>query len=281
MPSASNQSKAPWRLDWARRYTRDQVAVEMSDVPRSSDPVVERAIDEAWGRELERAKREGTLLYDGRLGRLIQAEATTTGVRFRLGHTSFREFIGTHVAHMEGTAIVGAEHLANPLGISALPITTDGFIVLGRRGFGVRVHGGCLHPFGGMLEAADLRPDGSYDIFGSAARELGEELGLAGDEITELAIVGLIRDRALDQPELVFDASLRLSRSQLEAKFDGDFSDAEHTRIEFVPDDRASFVPFLADADLVTPVALGALLVHGRHRWGTLWFESITKSAIA
>ncbi|MCH7840915.1 MAG: hypothetical protein IID38_11870, partial [Planctomycetes bacterium] len=119
----------------------------------------------------------------------------------------------------------------------------------------------------------DRRKDSSFDLFGGIARELSEELGVQPGDITHSVIIGLVRDRRLQQPELLFDVTLKLTRSQLEGLFDPSLSDQEHTGIEFVHDDPDAILPFVESSSPVTPVAEASLLLHGRHTWGAKWYE--------
>ena len=84
---------------------------------------------------------------------------------------------------------------------------------------------------------------------------------------------GLVRDRALHQPELLFEATSILTRDDLRKRFDPQLSHAEHTAIEFVHDDPDAIIPFLERAAPVTPVAQAAMLLHGRYNWGADWYE--------
>jgi len=67
-----------------------------------------------------------------------------------------------------GNALGGEQYLADPLGISCTVMTSDGFLVFGRRGPRVVFHAGFLHTFGGLLEPSDRDADGRYDVEGNS-----------------------------------------------------------------------------------------------------------------
>ena len=126
-----------------------------------------------------------------------------------------------------------------------------------------------------MLEQNDRMEDGRYDLFGRMARELSEELGVAQTELANMSVIGLVRDKSILQPELLFDVEVNLPRRELTSRFSPARSDGEHTAIEFLYDEPEGYLPFLIKTKLVTPVAQAMLLLHGRLRWGAEWYEQI------
>ena len=77
----------------------------------------------------------------------------------------------------------------------------------------------------------------------------------------------------MQQPELLFDVTLKLSRGQLQDLFDPNLSDQEHAGIEFVHDEPEAILPFIESSTPVAPVAEASLLLHGRHTWGAHWYD--------
>lgn len=64
---------------------------------------------------------------------------------------------------------------------SALILTSDGFLLLGKMG-GHTANAGRVYPPGGSLEPRDVQSNGAVDVFGSIALEITEETGLTIDE---------------------------------------------------------------------------------------------------
>ena len=265
---------APFVVEVYGRYAEDRLAQSVETAGRPSTPEIDRLVEQCWQAEQAGAASAGRELHDGKLGRLVRLKATDSELHLTLGDTSYRDFLGTHARHLATVLAAGAEHLANPLGTSALIATSDGYLALGRRGDRVTLHAGYLHTFGGMLEAADRAADGSYDVFGAIRRELREELALHDAELQELVISGLVRDTALAQPELLFDVTLALTRSDLEERFAPALSGGEHVAVAFLLDEPEAAVRFIEQAAPITPVAQAALVLHGRHQWGTDWYEA-------
>ncbi len=266
-------SAAPFSIEFVQRFTREQLSQNWSDALRPTTPAIEECIARIWETELALAREGQRMLFNGDLIRLVEARATPTMLHLELGPTCYRDFLGTNLHHAATVSRTGGQALSNPLGISSTVITRDGFLVFGRRSGRVAFHAGYLHTFGGLLESSDRDSQGRFDVFGAAIRELTEELGVHRDEIVEIIVAGLVRDRSILQPELLFEATLTLSRAELMARFDPALLDQEHTGLEFVHDEPEAIVPFVRRSTLVAPVAAAAMLLHGRHAWGTDWYE--------
>ena len=265
-------SSAPFQVDVGRAYDRVQLIARAQPAPRATTDAIDRAIERKWQAECTRAAAEERTLFDGQLARLTGLEATEEGLTLVLGDTTYREFVGTNWCNVEGVHARGDAYLSNPLGVSIIPLTCDGWAVLGRRSERVAYHGGCLHPLGGMVERADRRDDGSYDVPGAAVRELCEEIPVQRDEVASLRVIGLIRDRKLLQPELVFSAELPLARGVLAQRIDKHLTDDEHVGFEFVECTAGAIHQFGMSGERVTPVGIGAMLMLGRYLFDHAWF---------
>lgn len=227
---------------------------------RRIDPDVERKIDDAWARV---TARPGVRLFDGPMCRIESFDASPDVLRLSLSPTSYKPFVGTNLLNPDLADTHGRDVMANPVGVSALLETADGYYVLGRRNASVAYYPERVHPFAGALEPRD-----GADPFAAVYRELSEELSLSGADVTNLRCTGLVEDRALRQPELVFLVSTSLRRAEVERRVDRD----EHLAscaLEQVP---AKVLEWAADPAL-TPVAVASLLLAGRLRFGEGWFE--------
>ena len=274
--ASSLPTRAPFFVEVSGRYERRRITTRWTGKRQPETPAIEAAVARTWEAQAAIAAAEDRLLFDGHLVRLVRLSATQETLELELGPTRYRQFVGTNLYNTAMVLGEGRACLADPLGVSATLITSDGFLALGRRSRRVAYHGGFLHPFGGMLEPADRRPDrggNEHDVFGCVLRELHEELGVQADQVSEIVVTGLIRDRTILQPELLFDVSLTIARSVLSDRFDPAAGDGEHSDIEFICDDPETIVPFLRDVPRLTPVAQGAMLLHGRHMYGATWYE--------
>ncbi len=261
-------------LDLVGSFAPGQVRVRLSDAARRTNPDVERAIDEAWREQTERARRDGTRLHDGRVARLIACDLRDQALDLVLGQVSYREFVGTNLTNASLRYLHGTEVLADPLGISAAVTTADGCVVLGRRSEQVFFHAGRVHPIGGMVELRD--PPGSLpDLFAQMADELGQELGIARESLRPMTCLGLVRDKGIVQPELIFDARVKVTFDELRASASAARDAFEHTDLVCIREHDAAVLRYLDHhGEGLTPVGLATLLLHGQARWGAGWFAT-------
>jgi len=268
----ARRTGAPFVVEVEGPYAADQLSQTRTGEARPTAPDIEDVIARTWEAKMTLAARTDRTLYNGRLARLVRWEAPPTGLHLWLSDTCYRDFLGTNLFNAAAVARSNPRSLADALGTSCIVITPDGYIVLGLRSGRVAFHAGFLHTFGGMLEEADRRV-GGYDVFGGARREVVEELGVDDTEIARIVMTGMVRDRAIRQPELLFDLNTSLTRPELAARFHPGLSDGEHTAIEFLSDNPEAVVRSLVRTSQIAPVAQAGLLLHGKHNWGADWYE--------
>src|SRR5688500_1400802 len=147
-------------------------------------PDVERLIDETWRRVLS---RPGGHLFDGPMCRMESCAATPETRTLALSTTSYKPFVGTNLENPHLADAHGRDVMANPVGVSALLETADGFLMLGRRTGSVAYYPSRVHPFAGALEPRD-----GADPFLAVYRELAEELSLAREDVADVRCRGLV-----------------------------------------------------------------------------------------
>lgn len=255
-------------------FDPSHVEISMGGAPRREYPIVEEWIEKTWQERLADARTHGRVLFNGRLARLSTGRREGNILRLELAQTTYREFLGTNMYHAAKIIELGVDGLSDALGISSTPITSDGFVVYGRRNRSVSFHRGFLHTFGGALEDADQSPSADYDIFAAATRELCEELLIQPSEIKSLICVGLVRDREMLQPELLFDAVLAVPLKELLRRFDPRAEGQEHSALEYIWDVPHEAAQWPIRARPIAPICQAALYLHGRRLWGESWYET-------
>ncbi len=260
-------------LDFFGQFTSEQVQTEWQPRRRDLDEKIEKLIDETWKQSLEKARNTGRKLFNGKLCRLIDC-ATDNRLRLTLGPCDFKHFLGTNLTHAHLRYAHGPDTLADALGVSASVVSRDGFLTLGRRSQEVFYHAGRIHPIGGVVEI-DQDPPPAPNPFDAMRSELEEELCIKGDMVTELTCLGLVRDKHIVQPELIFDATVDEDVSQIRQGMAQASDRGEHVELLHVRNHPSSVINFVeSNAQQLTPVALASLLLHGLRCWGTGWFAS-------
>lgn len=242
--------------DWRPGQVRVVRSIQSS---RRIIPEVQRRIDETWARV---SARPGVNLFDGPMCRMESFDASPGRLSLVVSLTSYKPFLGTNLHNPGFAETFGRDVMANPVGVSTLLETADGWLMLGVRNASVAYYPGRVHPFAGTLE-----PDDGPDVFTAAYRELNEELSLQSSDLPEIRCTGLVEDTALLQPELIFAARCDLKRARIEQRLDA----AEHDATWAVEALRESVEAATGEAAL-TPVAVASLLLWGRGRFGEDWF---------
>lgn len=269
----NNQSPPPhFVIEFMTTYDEGTLRVVHKNIPRTIEPAVESAIEKTWTEKQREAKTTGRKLHNGQLARLVHWTACDNAAKLTVADTDYITFLGTNLHNTHLLESYSPDCFANAVGTSAIVITKDGGLLMGRRSNRVAYHAGYLHTIGGMLEKED-RVDDEYEAFAAIKREIREELKLTDDEITEVQCTGLVRDVQIMQPELIFDARVNLTLADIRSRFNAD-TDEEHTALEAVRDDPEAIVPFIDNADPITPVTVAALMLHGRLMWGETWYEN-------
>ncbi len=257
-------------------WSSDAVKADWVDGSLVPSEPVRSLIQSAWSAALAVPNRT---LFDGPMCRLESFDVSAPGVRIGMSRTSYKAFWGTNMSHPELVDQFGPNVLANPIGLSPALRTADGWLVLGRRNERVAYYPGRVHPFSGCLEPGDgtvAQANGGSaeapDVFAAVRRELGEELHLSPDDLTDLRLTGLAEDPRLRQPELIFRVQTRRTREQLQSQLDP----AEHREIVAIEATPNAVAAAIRDhtAGGLTPIAVATLLLWGRVVLGVEWFDA-------
>jgi len=279
-PTTPPTDGLPFVIDACGRFTPERVRVDFDPLPRPSTPELDALIAVEWDRQVALAKGTDRMLFNGELFRYVRHEVADkqAGSVFHLtvGPTCYRDFVGTNLYNRHRLGEFGWHRFANPVGTTATLMSRDGLICYGRRSKRVSYHAEHVHTFGGALEASDRKPDGGIDAFASVARELTEELGLDPEEARDLVCVGLIRDKEIHQPEMLFEARLEMTADELRSRWQSAEAKDEHDEIVTLADQPEAIVPFIKACRPIAPVAIGALFIHGLLAWGREWFDQAT-----
>lgn len=259
-------------LDVVGQYARQDVEVLWTDQPRPTKPDIERRIEVSWDEAVQKAQSEGRRLYNGKLARLVGYVQHDKKLQLTLGPASFREFLGTNLTAASIRYLHGPEYLADALGVSAALLSSDDYILLGRRSHEVAFHGGRLHPLGGIVEMPE---HGSVDPFEVIEVELGEEAAIRRRDIRQTLCLGLVRDKQIVQPELVFGVTVAQEAGELREQVAHAADGYEHSELVAIRSEASCLVTFIGQnfAEL-TPVAVATLLMHGMRCWGSGWFTA-------
>ena len=242
-------------------WTEGQVQISWACGTRATIPDVERVIERTWSDAL---RQRGIHLFDGPMCRLESWSASPeSALRLVLSRTSYKAFFGTNMRNLNLADEYGPAVLANPVGVSPALVSSDNFLMLGRRNASVAYYPHRLHPFAGAIE-----PREDLDVFAEVRRELREELSFDDTDVADIRCTGIVEDVALRQPELIFAARAARTRAQIESQVDR----TEHGGTWSIPATRDALERALDAPGEFTPVAIASMLLWGRLSFGDDWF---------
>lgn len=250
-------------------WDESHVVLERAESSRAVDAEIETAIDLIWSNaQAQRAaERKQMRLFDGPMCRLESFDASDNRLTLRLSRTSYKVFLATHLSG-EQSAQFNSTQLANALGVSAALVTADDRLLLGRRNDAVAYYPNRVHPFAGTLEPRD-----DQNAFDAIRRELHEELSLEPAALSDLRCLGIIEDRRIRHPELIFAVRC----VQLSASLSRAVRVEEHGSSWDVAVDPNALLHALSSEVAFTPVARGTIALLGRHRFGDDWLDRAAK----
>ncbi len=164
--------------------------------------------------------------------RLNNAALSGKTLELVLGVTDFKDYIGTTqhalIDEQFRNRLIAAgmadhndpnHYFANPLAVCANIVTSDGFIPVGMRGDTVAIYKNMPHVIGGYVKVnGNNKPDFSVkdvDLSDDMIKELGQELGLQRDDIEKIYFLGIVRNKAIRGPEIMYHVQLNINSDEL------------------------------------------------------------------
>ncbi len=191
-----------------------------------------RRIEERWAEYVEDARRNGRSLFNGRITRLIEAQAEGGGLRLRVGPGEYKHFLTTTLRDREWFAAHAPKSMIAGLGNSVL-LTHGEWALMGIRSHRVAAYPGRAHLLGGVLDELGTAefPATVRGLIGHLLRELQEEAHVAPGEMSgEPELRALVRDHFLAQPELIWRWETRTPLEEIAARIDAE----EHAGVVMV-----------------------------------------------
>jgi len=266
--SPDHQPQILWQAHPSIGPNQLRVTTLIHDKPRLH-PEVQAAIEEkAASKKIAR---------NGTLASLVEFESSATGLHITTGLTNYVTQVGINANYQDPRISRHPDSLRHgSLVLSALVISSDGFIVLGNRPMGKD------HTIPGIIGGTANRDEKTGPLtegvhyFNLINSEVEEELGVHPDE-TLTALLALLINPLSGRPLLLFLSKSSLSKSQVSQRFSEGGNKAEHESLYFLPADIDSVKAFLKQhpSDLSTTLAtIDALSFYLLH------YEQIRQAAI-
>lgn len=240
------------------------------------DQETENLIQERWSVAVGEARKRDVEIFNGMLFRLNNLSVTKDNkLVLQLGDTTYREYAATRAGAFRKSR--QDRDLANPLALCIAITTTDGRIVIEKRG-NVDVYSGRYHVIGGFMERPHDFYEGTPNPFHGIAREVEEEVGLKLPAHA-VRLTGVVYDLITPHPELCFCAESNLSSREITRIFLRSEKDHEVEKLSYIDASKEKLGEFIVSRRRVTSVTGQAcLLLYGKHKYGAAWFRTVLDS---
>lgn len=194
---------------------------------------IEELIEKTWLEKKQSSDEH--YLYDGTVFSLLDYSYDEHKLYCEIQKTSYKAFIGTNVENI--AKITDKNSLANAIAACVVPITTDNYILVGKRNDKLAEGGAEWHIVGGTMEGfmqnGVIMPENPYDLI---YKELEEEISVGLDDIKTLTCIGFGRSLRNHKPEFLFVSYLTMTANELalmlSAMSQGKIE--EHTKFIFI-----------------------------------------------
>lgn len=228
-------------------------------------------IERHWRRMIAAGRR----MEDLPLYRLEGFSGDANSLRLQLGPTSYRIYSSTNVAQPEWAQPTGGPMCANPLALSAVMVTADGFAVLQQRSARTGEYPSVWH----ITPSGHLHPPDSP--LEALLAETEEELGASPEEVIgSPEVIGLLESLEVGKPELILRGRLSVTSQEILARR---ASDAwEYDRLVPLSWDAATVTQWLSshEGDCVPP-GHAAILLAAAGDFAHEWLERRVETALA
>jgi 8-oxo-dGTP pyrophosphatase MutT (NUDIX family) len=239
---------------FAKSLTPQNVRVQWRSEPLSLPTEMQEDVEQFW----DSLPKE--FIFNGALARLDEWLLSGDQLEILLRQSDYRTLLYSNHHVDKIRQRWGDRCLSRALGISAVLISSDGYLVFIKRSLAVGEFPGTLDVFGGHIDVPVN--DGAPNIFTAMAQELQEEAGLAPNEY-QLTLIGLIESTPNKKPELIFKAESSLTVQAIEAKVRRARDRREFVGIFTVPNELDQLRAILEnEREKWSPSAFGSVCLH-------------------
>lgn len=169
-------------------------------------------------------------LFDGPMCSVVDVKRDEQGLNLKMVRSSYSHYVATRQVDLPD-GLLETER-CNPLGLTALVVTADDFVVASLRSEQVDQNPGAVYFAGGYATPGE--DDGLVDLFAEVSREIFEELGFSTD-VSRICLMGVEYDPEWIHPEAFFLVKTDLTFAEIEQSAENASDQNEFTYLIAVP----------------------------------------------
>jgi|GEM_PF-6907053 len=167
-------------------FDKSHVIVTFSNKSNTRESFVSKYIQEHWNKIV----KKNPLMFSGDLLSVVNNHSNSEYIKLDTIITEYDDYYITRTKKFQQK--FSNEKSTNVLSTGCISITSDNYIVLGKRSLQLSVSPGKITIVSGMADDEDIIKNNQVDVFGCITREIKEEIGVNSNEIKELICIGLI-----------------------------------------------------------------------------------------
>lgn len=188
-------------------------------------PKVQELIEGEWEAVL---LNKEIFIFNGAVSSLDHFEYRDSVLHIYYCESDYKAYYGTNIKN--SNTLSEQKDLAYALAVCTIVESSDGKIIVGKRGGHLAEGRAFWHVPGGTLEYYPDRVNHPFEVM---KRELVEELNLS--DISSMICLGLGENRTLAKPEFLLYTKTDLTSKQIEENMSEAVDFNEHSEIKFIP----------------------------------------------
>jgi hypothetical protein len=239
---------------FSKSITPQNVRVQWHVEPLSLPIEMQEHIEQYWN------ALSKEFIFNGALARLDGWLLSDDQLEIRMRPSDYRILLYSNQHIDKIRQHWGDRFLSRALGISAVLISSDRYLIFIKRSLEVGEFPGAHDIFGGHIDIP--ANGGAPNVFAAMAQELEEEAGLAPNDY-QLMLIGLIEATINKKPELIFKAESSLTAQAIEAKVRHARDRREFVGVFTVPNEAEQLRGVLEnEREKWSPSAFGGVCLH-------------------
>lgn len=183
-----------------------KIDIVFNDVLVENNEKTEEHIKNIWNKHCQKKRCD----YDNKLLRLNSWSNENNNLKLNINTTHYSNYIGTRDPKFKKVYPDG--NRADPIGMTIIPITSDGNIIITKRSANMEQNPNKLYFCGGYSEP-NFDEEGKINFMNESLREVNEELGI--DKVLYFNFIGLAYDPVYCHPELFSTAILDINKDDI------------------------------------------------------------------
>ncbi len=249
-----------YKILFSKPIAKDKIKIHWRPLQQSLPTQLQNRIQAYW-------TQVGEKHFNGQLARLDHWCFQGSELKLALSITDYQTLIYSN-AHINIIQTVWGESCwSRALGVSAVVITADHYILYMQRSNGVGEYPGCFDIFGGHIDVSEKMTD-APDVFGAIKQELHEELGLP-KETSSCSCIGLIEVEENKKPELIFKTQCPFTKDRIKALARSAVDRSEYVELFFQSDSKSGLAALIeTEGHRFSPSAVAGLQLYFNQKQG-------------